>query len=283
VNATEPCAPPAPSATPRWCGDVVCRRVRGASVLTRVYARSPLKLLTPCPTGHAASVVMSSFGGGLVAGDEVPVRLAVEAGAACVLSTQSAGKAYRSGGRVCRQSLEARVHDDALLACLPDPWCCYADAHFEQHQRFDVAPTGGLLALDWLTSGRWGRGERWAFASLRSVTDVSVAGRPVLREALGMDATRLDPSARFRTGGFNCYAVLLAVGPALAPLAEAARDFVRDHRSADVLLSVAELRHGAGVVVRGLGPGVDDMRPALARLVAPLHDLLGADPWARRF
>src|SRR5262245_60409912 len=59
----------------------VTRRDR-RSVVTRAFARSPLRLLTPANHGHAAWVYTSSYGGGLVDGDRLAVDVEVKPGAA---------------------------------------------------------------------------------------------------------------------------------------------------------------------------------------------------------
>ena len=60
--------------------------------MRRAYATSPLRLLTPKNHGHAAWVYTSSYGGGLVDGDDIAVEASVGSGATAFLSTQSATK-----------------------------------------------------------------------------------------------------------------------------------------------------------------------------------------------
>lgn len=273
-----------PPHTTRACGEIVCRRIDGRSSLVRAYSRSPLKLLTPDPVGDAAHVVMSSYGGGLVAGDDVPVVATIGPDAACVLSTQSAGKAYRSDGRTCAQSLEATIADGGLFAVLPDPLCCFAGARFAQRQTFDLAATGNLVWLDWFTSGRWARDERWQFESLASRTDVRIDGRLILREALRLDGD--DVASSMRAGGYDCYAVLTIVGPKLMAMADVAERAVAalpvNRHHTDLLASSARLDHH-GVIVRFLGQAAQSVQHQIRPIVAALADVIGADPWSRKW
>jgi urease accessory protein len=268
------------------CGDIVCQRIGGRSRLTRTYARAPLKLLTPRSTGNAAAVVMSSFGGGLVTGDEVPVAVRLEEGSACVMTTQSAGKAYRSDGRFCRQSLSVTAAEGSLLAWLPDPLCCFAGARFHQVQNFDLAGDANLVSLDWITSGRWARGERWAFDSLHTRTDVRVDGRLIVREALRLNEEGNPIGHAFRMGRFDSYAVLLVVGPKVRALVDAVEQDVASghahHGHSSTLIATARLgTHGR--VVRVLGPDAQTVQNVLRPWVARLADVIGADPWARKW
>ena len=262
-------------------GDVVCRAIDGRSTLTRLYSTAPLKLLAPSHIGQAAHVVMSSFGGGMVSGDVVPLRFRVERDASCVVATQSSSKIYRSNGQTCVQTVDAVVEDDATLVWLPDPLVCYADARYEQRQQFDLAPRGNLLTLDWLTSGRWARDERWAFDSVESRTDVRIDERLVLRETLRLNDLR-DPS--MRVGRFDCYAVLTMIGPAFASMCARAKDVTNAWpvgRGMETLFSVAPVDGGA--VVRILGPRVQVVQALVKQLIEPLSGVIGGDPWARKW
>lgn len=274
-----------PSLSAAYCGDVVCESVRGTSTLTTLYSRSPLKLMSPDHVGRAARVVMSSFGGGLVAGDEVPVRIRVGADAACVLTTQSASKIYRSDGRACSQSLTADIDENGALVVLPDPLCCYAGASYQQRQNFDLAsPSSSLLWLDWLTSGRWAREERWEFESLSTRTDIHVDGRLRFREALLLDDRDGAVDGPLRMGRFDCYAVLVMIGPAFAPLIDVCEQTARAVPSgvrARMLASTTRIEDG--VVMRVLGPRVQVVQDFLRQVISRLADVLGEDPWARKW
>ncbi len=278
--ATSQPIPASPTNT-ALCGDVVCRRVDCVSTLTRLYSRAPLKLLSPTKVGRAAHVVMSSFGGGMVAGDDVPIRICVDERAACVVSTQASSKVYRSDGRACMQAIDATIDDDAVLVMLPDPLTCYAGASYQQRQRYSLASRGNLVALDWITSGRWAREERWQFQSLESRTDVRVAGEIVLRETLKLSDLH---DATMRVGRFDCYAVLTMVGPHVATMAARAAAVAREWpvgRRPDLLAGAAELAGGA--IVRILGPRVQVVQERLKQLLEPLTEVIGADPWARKW
>lgn len=263
------------------CGDVRCELVRGASALTRVECRSPLKLLTPRTSGIARRVVLSSYGGGLVAGDRVSVNVEVDAGAACMFSTQSASKVYRSDGRSSGQSLAASVGEDGLLVVLPDPLCCYAGASFAQSQTFDLAKSANLVWLDWMTSGRWARDERWQFSDLTSRTDITVDGRLRLRETIQLTG---DIGSAFRMGRFDCYAVLAIIGPKLDRVVEHAAGAVNASPLAPAFNLLASVAHiDGGAVIRIVGPRAQIVQEHLRELLLPLNDLLQDDPWARKW
>ena len=103
--------------------DVV--RVDRRSVVRRAYATSPLRLLTPRNHGSAAWVYASSYGGGLVGGDDLRLTVRVGREASVFLSSQASTKVYRSHARASLQ-LDADVAAGGQLIVWPDPVVCFA-------------------------------------------------------------------------------------------------------------------------------------------------------------
>jgi len=268
-------------------GIVAVSRGPRRSTVTRAYAESPLKWLTPATHGEAAWVFASSYGGGLVGGDHLDVEIDVGAGAAAFLSTQASTKVYRSTAGAST-SLSARVADGGLLVSLPDPVACFASSRYRQTQTFDVDASAGLVALDWMTSGRRGSGERWAFDAYASTTRLRIGGRLALHDAVRLGAT--DGDLAPRAGRIDVLALVVVAGARLA--AEAARvvaavSAMPVERRAAVILSAGPLPGLAlappGCVVRLAGEHVEDVRGALRRLLDFVPGLVGDDPWARKW
>ncbi len=264
----------------------VARGPRGSTV-TRAYAESPLKWLTPATPGEAAWVFASSYGGGLVGGDHLDVEIDVGPGAAAFLSTQASTKVYRSPAGASTR-LTARVADGGLLVSVPDPVVCFASSDYRQTQTFGIDPSAGLVALDWMTSGRRGSGERWAFDAYASTTSLRVGDRLVLHDAVRLSAT--DGDLASRAGRVDVLAVVVVAGERLA--AEAARlvaaiSAMPVERRAAVILSAAPLPGLAlappGCIVRVAGAHVEEVRGVLRRLLDFVPGLLGDDPWARKW
>jgi urease accessory protein len=268
-------------------GSVVVSRGPRASVVTRAYAESPLKWLTPRSRGDAAWVFASSYGGGLVGGDRLAIDVRVEAGAGALLSTQASTKAYRSP-RGVESHLTASVDDGGLLVSLPDPVTCFAGSSFRQTQAFHVHPAAGLVALDWMTSGRRGSGERWAFVEYASATTVRIGGRVAVHDAVRLTAA--DGDLADRLGRFDVLALIVIAGERLAADAARAVAAVAERpvtRRAPVVVSAAPMPGIApappGCVVRLAGERVEDLRAAVRALLDFVPARLGDDPWARKW
>lgn len=268
-----------------------CERIAGKSAVTTAFATSPLKLLTPRSRGESVWAYLSSFGGGMVAGDETWLDLHTGPGTRCFVGTQASTKIYRNPThRPCSHRVRAEADENSLLVLAPDPVQSFADSSFSQRQEIFLHPTAGLVLLDWCCSGRVARGERWAFNSYASRIEVfatEAASRPSRR--LFLDSLLLSPAdgpldAPMRLGRFNCLALLLLLGP---PVASAAQQLLAAlatrsvERRAPLIVSASPL--GDGALLRIAGESFEDVARELHTHLAFLPAHLGDDPFARKW
>lgn len=255
--------------------------VFGKSAVTSAAASSPMKILTPVARGRSVWAFTSSFGGGLVAGDQTKLKIIVRPGARCYLSTQSSTKIYRNpAARPCSHTTNAHLDEGSLLVFAPEPMQAFAESHYTQRQEFHLGPKAGLVLLDWFTAGRSARGERWAFARFDGRNDVFINGERVL-----VDPVLLQSATVARhMGRFNCFATLLLIGE---PLKTASNALIHSVAALPVekgaTQSVSASPVPDGVVVRIAGLEVENVRQVLRQYVRFGSELLGDDPWARKW
>lgn len=278
------------------------------STVTAAYATSPMKLLTPRSRGPRVYAYVSNLGGGLVAGDQTRLDLRIGNGARCFIGTQASTKIYRNPSFLpCGHTTQASLDAGALLVFAPAPVQPFKDSTYVQRQTFHLSPDAGLVLLDWFTSGRRARGERWAFAHFASRNEVwqtmpsrdehglaqtsSEIDQDSRRgeECTFMDSLVLDPAdgaldSTFRSGRFNCFAMLLLTGalleqPRLRLLEETNQLSVR--RKASLLISASPVRNGA--VLRVAGEELAEVENYLRRCLGLLSNVFGEDPWSRRW
>ena len=254
----------------------------GRSRVVQAYATSPLRLLAPTNHGHGAWVYTSSYGGGLVDGDTVSIGLTVGGGATAFVSTQASTKVYRSF-RGAESRLRAQVDAGAVLVFAPDPVVCFGGARYRQEQTVSVAPGGGLVLVDWVTSGRRAAGERWQFDEYVAHTGIDVGGQRCLFDTLSLRAAHGDLAARL--GRFDVLALVVIAG---TPLNESATAVIarvgqtRVSRRADLLVSAAPLRTG-GCAVRIAGRSVEQVGAVIEQVLDFVPALLGDNPWSRKW
>jgi urease accessory protein len=134
-------------ATPHAAGSAYLTFTRSGSetVLTRVFATSPAKLIASKGRGETCWVYAATLGGGLVGGDEIHIRANVTAGARALMTTQASTKVYRSltlaqsfmrmsPTRCLRYADRSSVRQRGLYAgndttCTPPRASCWWTAH----------------------------------------------------------------------------------------------------------------------------------------------------------
>ena len=260
-------------------------RVAGESTLTSAFASSPMKLLTPRARGLSVWAYTSSFGGGLVAGDQTQLHATLGANARCFLGTQASTKVYRNPAhRPCGHTTCATLERDALLVFAPDPVQAFAHSSYSQRQDFHLAPGAGLALVDWLSAGRVARGERWAFTHFHSRSDVFISGERVFADSIRLSPNDGSMLSQHRTGRFNCFASFLLVGQ---PMQAAAASLLGEisarpvEHTAACVCSASPVRCGA--LLRLAGESVEFVGRELHRHLKSLTALLGDDPWARKW
>ncbi len=267
--------------------------VAGQSAVTGFRSASPLKLLAPRPRGPSAWVFTSSFGGGLVAGDQTQLDLRLGAKSRCLLGTQASTKVYRNPrGQPCGHRTRARMDADTLLVFAPDPVQPFADSSYVQHQDFHLAPSASLVLLDWFTAGRAARGEAWKFHRLQSRNAIHMEkheGNPPEEQLVFLDSVLLRAAdgpiaSQHRVGRYQCFAIVVLLGPLVSSLAKDIGAEVAGRavdRQASLLAGASSLRDG--IVLRLAGTDVESVGREIRRCLAPLETLLGDNPWMRKW
>jgi len=243
-----------------------------------------MSLLAPRARGESVWAYTSSFGGGMVAGDQTRLEVKIDAGARCFVSTQAATKIYRNPARrPCSHRMRAVLESEALLAYAPDPVQCFAESDYEQEQVFELARGANLILVDWISAGRIARGERWAFRRYRSRNEIRRDGR-----VLFLDSVLLENDGalnnRFRTGRFNCLGMVLILGPKLQTFAEQILqrfDSMPVEPAADLPSTASPIKEG--VFLRFAGLSVEAVGRAVHQNLAFLPSLLADDPWGRKW
>jgi urease accessory protein len=266
-------------------GELRVELVAGESAVVKARASSPLKILVPRSRGVSVMACLASFGGGLVAGDELGLDVEVGDGARCYLSTQASTKVYRNPGMLpCGQTLIAKVGKESVLAMVPDPVQAFGASLYRQRQEFHLEKNSGLLVVDWLSSGRSARGERWAFTRYESRNEIFVGGKRVAVDSLLLDPADGPIEHPSRMGRFNCLALLIMAGGMLAAPAARVLETIGNRpvpRRASLVCSASPLADGA--LVRIAGEQVEDVRKEISDLLDCLPEILHDDPRQRKW
>ena len=201
--------------------------------LETVSFQYPLKLISPdrhlsSDEKHVTVLFLLTYGGGLVGGDRIKLRIELEDSTHLTLLTQGSTKIFKSATRdvVSGQALDVKIGSGAALCYLPDPTQPFAESVYEQKQTFYVDQSGksNLLLLDWVTEGRRARGESWTLWDWRGRNEVrmfdkSSKGRLLLRDALSLsDREVADTGLSQKTDSLGVFGTLIIYGPIFAQL-----------------------------------------------------------------
>lgn len=272
-------------------------QVRQQSRLVASRSLQPLKIINPKAAGPACHAVLASYGGGLLAGDCLRLRVRCEAGSRLLLTTQANTRIYKSvDGRRAEQLTEGHLADDTLAVVLPDPLVPQAASRYHQAQHWHLHPGATLLLADWYHAGRTDLGEQFAFTDFQTELRVSVAGRLAL-----LDRFALRPAEHLATspatfGPYQSALALYLVGPPESPrfraLAAALRQLPPAGQTAlhatlagrPYVVAVAPARPNV-LVARALGLSRLALEPVYRAVAAALagEELLGFNPLARKY
>jgi urease accessory protein len=257
----------------------------GESTVLMARASSPLKILVPRPRGASVSACLASFGGGLLAGDEIDVQIEIGDAARCHLGTQASTKIYRNPAMLpCGHALSAKLGKGSVLILAPDPVQAFQGSFYQQRQEFHLQSDSGLLALDWLSSGRAARGERWAFGRYESRNEVFVDGKRVVMDSLLLDPADGPVGGPYRMGRFNCLALLIIAGGKMAGPAAQILEATGNRpvpRRPSLVCSASPL--SAGALVRIAGEHVEEVRREIYSLFDFFPEFLHDSPHLRKW
>jgi urease accessory protein len=253
----------------------------GVARLTHLYQRDPLRVLFPTPAaGDPALAVLVTTSGGLVAGDELDIRVRVAPGAAVHVTASAAEKIYRSTGptTTIHQSLAVAV--GAALEFLPPETILFDGARLRRETVIELGAGAGFLGGDIVVFGRRARGERFTDGFLREVWEVRREGKLVWGDALHLEddiaGVIADPAC---FDGAAAFATLI-----LAPPGQDPRSLLDGARAVQSAAVTPTLRAGvtaiAGLVVaRWLSLDAAALRRAYADLACHLRsEAIGLAP-----
>ena len=286
------------SAEEEWSA-IEVERGDADSRLVRCLGNPPIKFINPRPQGGTCQVYISNYGGGLVDGDVIKMRVGCGESSRLYLGTQSSTKIYKgNGGAGCVQETVGMLHANALAVVCPDPVVPFADSRYRQAQAWEVHPEADLILFDWLQPGRTARGEVFAYASLRSELRITrPGGVPILSERFALEPGANDPFRCGHFGEFRSFLSVCLIGPRAARLGAELEPAVLALNRSRSDEPEAESRPGgkawfgmgekpgAGWLIRAMGADRRDLQPLHDLIFAALEGpaWLGFNPWHRRW
>ncbi|MGI4760964.1 MAG: urease accessory protein UreD [Janthinobacterium lividum] len=286
-----------PETDPVW-SELTVAHVRQQSRLVASRSVQPLKIINPAaPSSLACHAVLASYGGGLVAGDSIRLRVHCEEGSRLLLTTQANTRIFKSiDGQQAEQLTKGYVAENALAVVLPDPLVPQAASRYHQAQHWHLADSATLLLADWWHAGRTDLGEKFAFTTFATELRVSVAGRLTLLDRLALRPEEHLATSQATFGPYQSALSLYLVGPPAGAQFQVIAAALRQlpppgqtelHASLagrPAVVAVTQARDNV-LLVRALGMSRRDLEPIYQAVAAALSmaELLGFDPLRRKY
>lgn len=166
----------------------------GPTRLQPLAQQPPLRVVRAFPLEDGAALThLHNVSGGVLGGDQLTLRVAVEAGAQVQLTSTGATRVYRHRPTFAAASQvnSFTVAPGGLLEYLPDSLIPFAGARFQQRTQIELAEDAGLFYWEVIAPGREAHNELFAYDELALHLDITAAGQPIVRERL-----RLQPALR---------------------------------------------------------------------------------------
>ncbi|MBL9187679.1 MAG: urease accessory protein UreD [Opitutaceae bacterium] len=256
-------------------------RADGRTVLAAQSFRAPFHLGKTYWDADARTLIAQVVNptAGILAGDRLASDIAVEPGAALLVTTPSASRVFRmrGGAAACEQHFS--VAAGAWLEVLPEPLVPHRGCTYRQRTQVEIDPGGGLFLVDQLMPGRVAHGEAWGWDRLTLSLEVRLGGELILRERFDHTGPALrDLAALAGSGPAACFANAILVAPPTGdtPAWRTALAALHDHC---LWLGVSELRQG-GHSLKIVAPDAVRLRRAVRdarRILASYFPRLGCE------
>src|SRR5439155_3894242 len=217
----------------------------GATCLTHLYQRNPMRVLFPAPeAGDPSLAVLVTTSGGLVAGDRISLAIRLDSSAVAHVTASAAEKIYRSTGATTEIAQDLSVAGGAWLEYLPAETILFDGARLRRDTAIALAPGAGVLGGGILVFGRRARGESFTHGLIHDEWQVSRGARLTRGDALHLDddvaATMADQACFDRAAA--CATLILA------PPSGDPRGFIAGARAVQQQSLSPDLRGGVSAV-----------------------------------
>ncbi len=239
-------------------------RAGGRTVLARQAFCAPFHLGKSYWDGQVLQTQVVNSTAGILAGDRLRLDVRVKGGAALLMTTPAATRAFMMSAGIAEYRQTFTVAAGGWLEFLPEPLCPHRGSDYSQWTRIEVAEGGELFWLDTLAPGRVGRGEAWGWRRLHLGLEIVHAGEPVLREKFDGSGGAFARAAAFYGTPDGWLATLVMLTPRLGADAEV-WSRIRSLHGDGCRLGVTRLRRG-GFVVRAVAPDGQGLRDLLGEI-----------------
>lgn len=195
----------------------------GLTRLADLRQAGSAKAILPRVEG-APEIVFLNTSGGLTGGDKLRLSLVLDPGCRAVATTQTAERAYASGGSEALVEIRHEVGHGAWLDWLPQETILYNGSSVTRSTDIALHGDAGCLMLEMVVLGRAAMGETVQQLAFRDRRTVTRDGVPVLIDPLAFgDEAIAQGHGHAVLGGSRAFATLAMIGHGAEDALDAAR------------------------------------------------------------
>ncbi|MFE4196207.1 urease accessory protein UreD [Paenarthrobacter sp. NPDC056912] len=251
----------------------------GRSVASRQFHEGALRVLRPHYLDQSGQVcyVMVNPGGAYLGADLFLIDVDVEAGAALLLTTQSATKVYRTPGSFAEQRMNIRLGEGARLELVPDQLIAYREASYRQNSRISLHPSSSLVMAEVITPGWSPDGASFKYEEVRLRNEIRVEDEYGAK-LLALDNLLILPPVNDVTGmgfmeGFSHLGSLVVVDPRVdQALADELANIARDSDAYTGVSLTMTIAGTCGLVLRSLSNSTEELNKLLGACTGVLRE-----------
>ena len=190
-----------------------------STILARRDHRGPLrvqKALYPEGPGVCHAIVLHPPAG-IAGGDQLDIRIEVDAASHALLTTPGAGKWYRSSGAQSSQQVHLKVGAGATAEWLPQESIVFSGALAAMRTTVELEQGACFTGVETICFGRRASGETFERGRLSLATDIRSEGRLLWRERGVIDGDSPLLNSPIGMAGFSVCSTVLAAGAELTP------------------------------------------------------------------
>jgi urease accessory protein len=260
-------------------------KARGKTCLIDLAHSGPLRIQRAFyPEGEAcAHTYLLHPPGGLVNGDTIDIAIKLGEGTHSLITTPSAGKAYRSMSADLRQrqSVRCRVESDAFLEWMPLENIVFNGARADFSLDIDLAEDAKLFAWEFTCLGRPASDETFDHGELTQLMTVKHDNQLLYRERCEFQGASAVLSEPWGLNRFSCQGTLVCTYVADSACLQHLRDSVIPEQGQVVFSQRGDL-----LLARYLGHQAEQGRAAFEqiwRIIRPLmsgHEVCKPRIWS---
>lgn len=214
---------------PAWKAELALEFERrgNATILARRHHVGPLRVQKALyPEGESVChTILLHPPSGIAGGDELAIKVSLEAHSHAFLTTPGAGKWYRSAGPWASQSLAFELAPDSVLEWLPQETIVFNAALADMHTSVRMAPGACFMGQEILCLGRRAMNEKFDEGAVHLATDIHLGEQWLWHERGRIDGHSALLHSPTALAGCSISGTFIAAGrPISAELLAACRE-----------------------------------------------------------